>query len=141
MRLKSSRTEGLVMSKAAAAACVLSVLALVPAVAFARETGPADARADLERSCREGGSAPDTCSCLGEFVTANFSTRELEGAALVLSDPDLAADPGAAIGALVEKGYTLDEITAVAERIMALEQAANTACAGGDDAPGASEDE
>jgi hypothetical protein len=119
-----------------------SRLALVPtfvagavlATTTAAAADPREARATLEQVCREDGMATETCSCLGDFVEANFSARELEGAALVFSDPQLTADPGAAIGALLEEGYSIEEITAVAERVMSLEQAATQTCAVDDEA-------
>lgn len=96
--------------------------------AQARQAEASESRAVLEQVCRDQGTDASTCGCLGDFVVANFSPRELEGAALVFSDPQLASDPGAAIGALLEEGYTIEEITAVSERIASLEQAATTAC-------------
>lgn len=97
---------------------------------------PEESRALLEQSCRDEGMAEETCVCLGDFVTSNFSERELAGAAMVFSNPLYTADPAAGIGALLSAGYTLEEITAVADRVMSLEQAAKTTCAV-EDAPAA----
>lgn len=108
-----------------------AALALLLASPGAAQPTPdaAEARETLERVCVEDGMDAATCSCLGNFVAGEFSERELVGAALVFSDPQLSADPGVAIGALLERGYSLEEITAVAERVMSLEEAATTTCA------------
>jgi hypothetical protein len=122
--------------------CLAAALACGLATAAAAD--PAEARATLEQACRDDGMATETCRCLGDFVEDNFSPREIEGAALVFADPELSEDPGVAIGTLLEEGYTLDEITAVAERVMSLEQAATTTCtldgAAPDDAEGSGDD-
>lgn len=101
----------------------------------------AQSRATLERACRDDGTADATCTCLGDFVTNHFSERELAGAARVFSDPTLTEDPGAAIGVLVAEGYSLAEITAVANRIMDLETAAKRDCAVDGGAPVESQSE
>jgi len=118
---------------AATFAAALICPALVTAApAFA---SAAESRATLEQACRDDGMADETCSCLGDFVAGHFSERELAGAARVFSDPTLTEDPGAAIGVLVAEGFSLMEITAVANRIMDLETAAKRDCAGDDAAP------
>lgn len=114
---------------------VIAQFAAAVVLATAAVADAGQARATLERVCRDDGMAAQTCSCLGDFVEDNFSAREMEGAALVFSDPRLEADPGAAIVALLEEGYTIEEITAVAERVMSLEQAATQTCAIEDETP------
>lgn len=96
----------------------------------------ADGRAVLEEVCRNGGDSATTCSCLGDFVEAHFTPREIDGAAMVFSDPALADDPGAAIGALLSAGYDLAEITSVANRVVELETVAKSECAVEDDDAG-----
>jgi len=108
-----------------------SALVLAPSAS----ASAAESRATLESACREDGTSDATCTCLGEFVATHFSERELAGAARVFSDPTLTEDPGAAIGVLVAEGFSLMEITAVANRIMDLETAAKRDCAGDDAAP------
>ncbi len=91
---------------------------------------PEESRAILEQSCLDDdGMDAETCSCLGDFVVTNFSDRELAGAAFVFSNPLYTADPAAGIGALLTAGFSLEEITAVANRVMTLEEAATTECA------------
>ncbi len=91
---------------------------------------PEESRAILEQSCLDDdGMDAETCSCLGDFVATNFSDRELAGAAFVFSTPLYTTDPAAGIGALLTAGFSLEEITAVANRVMTLEEAATTECA------------
>ena len=78
------------------------------------------------------------CSCLGDFVVARFSPRELEGAAMIFGDPLVADDPAAALAKLMQAGYTIEDITDVLNRIVALETVAQGECAI-DDAPRAAE--
>jgi hypothetical protein len=119
----------------AAAAMIACAGAVFAGVAVAQEAKlpatPEESRAVLEQSCRDDGMATETCTCLGDFVLANFSERELAGAAYVFSDPALTTDPAAGIAALLTAGYSLEEITAVANRVMTLEEAATTECAVG----------
>lgn len=116
--------------------CVVVIAGLV-ALAF---TGPAaaqqpapppsaaESRATLERACRDDGEDAVTCACMGQIMSERFSGRELAGAALMFSDPTTKTDPAAAIMALIDAGYSLEEITGVAERIAALEDDANATC-------------
>jgi hypothetical protein len=109
-------------------------VAAAAAAAFAQTDelpqSAAESRAVLVQSCVDEGRDPADCACLGGFVEANFTPREMAGAALVFSNPMFTVDPAAGIGALLSAGYTLEEITAVVERIVALEDEAGAACAG-----------
>ncbi len=124
------------MSSARPLALVASLSAAVAASAAIAQVEPLpsreEARAILEQACGDDGSEAAECACLGEFVEANFSDREIAGAALMFGDPLYASDPGAGMAALLDAGFQLEEITAVLERIIALERDAEAACRIGD---------
>ena len=54
--------------------------------------------------------------------------REIAGAAIVFANPLFTTDPGAGIAALLDSGFTLDEITSVADRVVELEEEASATC-------------
>jgi hypothetical protein len=115
-------------------ACALAVglsLAQAGAIVAQEQTlpEPAEARQILEKACRDEGSDAAQCSCLGGFVQTNFTAREIAGAALVFGNPLYVTDPSAGIAALLAAGFSLDEVTGVAERVMSLEEEASAACA------------
>ena len=98
------------------------------AAAAQEAPSPEEARALLHEACLADGNAPAQCACLEEFVSESFTDREIVGAAIVFSDPMLAEDPAAALTTLFDAGYEIDEITAVLERIVSLETAAQETC-------------
>jgi hypothetical protein len=127
---RSGKTSGLVRT-----ATRLVLVALAPCLLVAAPgrtqtpTSRAEARAQLERACVDGGAEPAGCACSTGVLDENLTERELAAVALMFADPLGAADPGVAIATLLSAGYTLDEITTVMERIVALEGEADAACA------------
>lgn len=105
------------------------VAALVTAgAASAEDDGALTA---LRAQCEVDGMTAETCACLQEYVVQEFTPREIEGAARVLTDPELSADPLAAISALMGEGYTIAEILSVVDRVSELGATAEAACAAG----------
>lgn len=110
------------MTRATAAAVAFAALAAVGASASEESLDR------LEAVCVEDGDSAQMCACLRGFVAEEFSEREIDGAALVLGDPALRDDFPAAFNALISAGYTPDEMVAVYNRIVELQDAAVAAC-------------
>jgi hypothetical protein len=113
----------------AASAAVFCILAAASAGAQEPSASREEARASLERTCQEGGGETAACACSAGVLDDNLTARELAAVALIFADPFAAVDPGASIATLLTAGYDLGEITALVERIVELEGAAETRCA------------
>ncbi len=83
----------------------------------------------LEALCEADGTSATTCACLSAFVETRFTPREIDGAVMILADSAASSDPGAALMALTNAGYEMGEIMSVINRVIELEEVAQSQCA------------
>lgn len=105
-------------------AAALALIGLTASPALAQDSS----LDTLEQVCIDDGSTPETCDCLRGFVSENFTQREIDGAAMIMGNPELEDDVPAAFGTLIAAGYQPDEMISVYNRIVELESEARSTC-------------
>ncbi len=105
-------------------------LALTPLAAAQAEDDllVKEPRAKLEQICRDDGAPAAECACYGDVVEANFTQKEMAGAAFVLSDPAYEERPLDALGPLLAAGYSLGEVVDVVNKVQDLADETKARC-------------